>query len=235
MTRRLPLVLAAALALGPAAPASAQLIVHDPRSYASLIREAQTALDQLTELKAQVAEAKRLYDGFNTGSGAGRLAAALDAPALRRVVPDLDRYLAAADGDFSGMGGLGGSAARLRATERLFSASRDEPLGRELERRGDRAARDAAVGQAVAKAGADRLSGLEDLLAALDAAPNARAVMDLQARLAAEQALTANDQLRLQGLAMAQAGEARLEAQRDRERAAAAAQARLALYRRGFR
>ena len=44
--------------------------------------------------------------------------------------------------------------------------------------------------------------------------------MDLQARLQAEQALIANDQVRLQGLVMAQAAEDRVQQQRDRERAA---------------
>ena len=229
----LPLMCAAALAFS-ASPASAQLIVHDPTSYASLIREAQTALDQLTELKTEVAQAKRLYDGFNTASGAGSFAATLGSPALRDFVPDIDKYLAAARGDFSGLGDIGEAAATLRKAERLFTAPPDDALGQELERSGDRAARDAALGQAVVKAGSERLSGLQELLAALDAAPNARAVMDLQARIAAEQALTANDQMRLQGIAMAQAAEARLQAQRDRERAAAAADARIALFRRGF-
>ena len=40
-------------------------------------------------------------------------------------------------------------------------------------------------------------------------------------RLAAEQALIQNEQLRLQGLAVTQAAEARLEEQRSRERAEA--------------
>jgi type IV secretion system protein VirB5 len=77
-----------------------------------------------------------------------------------------------------------------------------------------------------------RLEGLQQLASALDTAPNARAVMDLQARFAAEQAMIANDQMRLQGLAMAQDAETRLQAQRDRERAEAQAAARLELFRR---
>lgn len=58
--------------------------------------------------------------------------------------------------------------------------------------------------------------------------------MDLQARIAAEQAMSLNDQMRLQGLAMAQDAEARLQQQRDRERAEAARQARMQRYRSGF-
>lgn len=227
-----PLALAGALAF--ATPASAQLVVHDPTSYASLLRQATTALDQLKELQAQVAEAKRLYDGFNTASGAGGLAALLKTPELRAFVPDVDKYVAAAQGDLAALGEIGRRAAEIRAGARLYTAPADDTIAQELERQGDRAARDLALGRAAAEAGGQRLKGLNDLLAALDAAPNARAVMDLQARIAAEQALSLNDQMRLQGLAMAQQAEARLQAQRDRERAAAQAEARLQLFRSTF-
>jgi type IV secretion system protein VirB5 len=231
---RLFMPLAVVLTLTTPLPASAQMIVHDPTSYASLIREAQTALDQLTELKAQVDEAKRLYDGFNTASGAGALAAALGTPQLRAFVPDIDKYVAAAKGDLTALGELGRKATDIRAAQRLFTAKADDLLGQEVERSGDRVARDLALGQEAASVGAGRLEGLQQLASALDVAPNARAVMDLQARLAAEQAMIANDQMRLQGLAMAQDAEVRLQAQRDRERAEAQANARLELFRRAF-
>lgn len=227
-----PLALAGALAFG--APAHAQLVVHDPTSYASLIRQATTALDQLRELQAQVGEAKRLYDGFNTASGAGALAGLLKAPELRAFVPDVDRYVAAAHGDLAALGEIGRRAASIRTDTRLYTAPADDAQGQDLERQGDRAARDLALGRAAAEAGGQRLRGLNDLLEALDSAPNARAVMDLQARVAVEQALSLNDQMRLQGLAMAQDAETRLQLQRDRERAAAARDARVARYRGGF-
>lgn len=233
MTHRF-LPLALVLTLSAPLPASAQMMVHDATSYASLIREAKTALDQLTELKNQVGEAKRLYDGFNTASGAGGLAAALGAPQLRAFVPDIDKYVAAAKGDLAGLGALGRKATDIRQAQRLFTAKADDLLGQEVERSGDRAARDLALGQEAAGVGAGRLEGLQQLASALDTAPNARAVLDLQARLAAEQAMIANDQMRLQGLAMAQDAEARLQAQRDRERAASEREARMQFYRKSF-
>jgi type IV secretion system protein VirB5 len=231
MKTSLALVLAGALAAG---PATAQVVVHDPVNYGSLIEQAQTALNQLNELKSQVGETKRLYDGFNTASGVNGLAPGLAIPQLRAFVPDIDAYLAAAKGDLGALGDIGHKARDIRQDQRLYTAPTNDLLGRDLERAGDRAARDLALGQQTVRAGAERLAGLQQLTAALDTAPNARALMDLQARLAAEQAMTANDQMRLQGLAMAQAAEDRLQAQRDRERAAADRQARMALYRRAF-
>lgn len=225
---------AAVLLLSGARPAAAQLIVHDPTSYGSLIQQAQTALNQLKELRTQVTEAQRLYDGFNSASNVNQLAQSLAAPQLRQFVPQIDSYVAAAKGDLAALGELGGKAQDIRRAARLFTAPADDAAGQDLERSGDRAARDAALGQEAASVGAQRLTGLQQLTTALDTAPNARAVLDLQARIAAEQAMTANDQMRLQGLAMAQAAEERLQRQRDRERAAAEAETRLQLFRRGF-
>lgn len=232
MRHLLALSLAASLAVAP--PASAQLVVHDPTSYASLLRQAGTALDQLQELKAQLAEARRLYDGFNSASGAGQLAGLLDAPELRAFVPDVDKYAAAARGDFGALGDLGRSADAIRRQSRLYTPVPGDALGEALSHKGDRAARDLALGRAAAEAGGHRLTGLQHLAGQLDSAANVRAVLDLQARIAAEQAMSVNDQMRLQGLAMAQEAEARLEAQQERERAKAARQARLQRYRAAF-
>lgn len=233
MIRIFRLGLSALLAIA-GTPASAQVIVHDPTSYGSLIAQAQTALSQLNELKAQVGEARRLYDGFNTASGVNGVASQLATPQLRAFVPDIDAYMAAAKGDLAALGEVGRKAAGIRQDQRLFTAKPDDSRGQDLERTGDRAARDLALGQQASRVGAERLAGLQQLTAALDTAPNARALMDLQARIAAEQAMTANDQMRLQGLAMAQAAEDRLQAQRDRERAAADREARMELYRSAF-
>ena len=216
-------------------PAKAQVMVYDATSYASLVRQAGTALDQLQQLKSQVAQTKSLYDGFNTASQAGLLAQGLNAPQLRSLAPDIDTYLAAAQGDLSLLGSLGQKAVALRTQSRLFTPAPGDEAGLDLDRAGDRAARDMALSQQVGTIAAARLSGLRELTAALDQAPNARAVMDLQTRLAGEQAMIANDQVRLQGLAMTQEAEARLAIQRDKERAKVARAARMKVYEETFR
>ena len=77
-----------------------------------------------------------------------------------------------------------------------------------------------AVGERVSQTADQRLQGLEQLREALSTAPNARAVLDLQARIDAEAAMIQNDQMRLQGVAIMQAADERLETQRQREAAA---------------
>jgi len=220
------------LSLGGAA--RAQEIVYDPTNYAKLIEQAQTALQQLEQLKNQVQQGQRLYDGFNRASGVNGLATLLESPQLRAVLPDASVFVSAAGGNLTALGQIGARAAQIRSTSRLYTAAIPDAASQALDASGNRAALGLALGQSVADAGAQRLAGLQQLQAALDAAPDARAVMDLQARLAAEQAMTANDQMRLQGLAMSQAAQERLAAQQQQERAAAASDARLQAYKAAF-
>lgn len=242
-TRSLLAAPAAALVLVLAAApgARAQQIVHDPTSYAKMVEEARTALQQLQALQAQVEQGRQLFDSLNDLSDVNALAGALGLPEVRNPLPDLAALRAAADGDLSALGRLAERADAIRAEHRLYTPpSGDLPAAEawyrdSLERAGARGARDLAVGEAIGEAADQRLEGLETLRRALDAAPNARAVMDLEARLAAEQALIQNEQVRLQGLALTREAEARLEEQRARERAEAARAARLDAYERAFR
>jgi type IV secretion system protein VirB5 len=214
--------------------AHAQLAVYDATSYAKLIEQATTAVNQLNELKTQVTQGQQVLSSLNDASGVSKIASALGVPSLRSFLPDTSALSVVVKGDFSALGAIGAKADAIRSANRLWTAQPDDPLGPDIEAAGQRAARDLALGQSVTDAGAERLEGLKDLQAAIDTAPNARAVLDLQARATTEQAMIANDQMRLQGIAMAQAAEDRLQAQRERERMLAAREARMAAYRQGF-
>lgn len=232
-TRLVAATAAIVIGLG-ATTAHAAMIVYDPTSYAKLIEQARTALDQLNELKAQVQQGEQLFASLNDASGVGRIASELGVPGLREFLPDVAAFSAAANGDLEALGAIGKRADEIRSANRLYTPADGDETGADLEAAGQRAARDLALGEAVSTAGADRLQGLKILQAAINTAPTARAVLDLQARAATETAMIANDQMRLQGLAMAQDAEDRLQAQRERERMAAAREQRMALYRAGF-
>lgn len=234
MKRKLVAATAAVTLVLADSAAHAQMIVHDPTSYVKLIAQAQTALDQLNELKTRVQQGKELFTSLNEASIVSAIAGQLGVPELREMLPDITALTAAGKGDLTALGKIGQRADEIRAQARLYTAPEGDGIGADVEAAGDRAARDLALGEAVATAGKERLEGLKELQAAIDTAPNARAVLDLQARAATEQAMIANDQMRLQGLAMAQAAEDRLQAQRERERMMAERAARMAAYKRGF-
>jgi len=232
--RRSILSIAVALTAMTAAPAHAQQVVYDPTSFAQMVKDARTAIEQLDSLKAQVQQGEELFASLNDLSNVNAIAERLGLPEIRNPLPDMATLRSAADGDLSALGELAERADAIRRETRVYTPDAPSAAADALERAGARTARDLAIGETVDRAATDRLQGLETLRRALDTAPNARAVMDLNARLAAEQALIQNEQVRLQGLALTQAAEARLEDQRARERIAAERSARMDAYRQAF-
>lgn len=232
--RRSILSIAVALAAVTAVPAHAQQVVYDPTSFAQMVKDARTAIEQLDSLKAQVQQGQELFASLNDLSNVNAIAERLGLPEIRNPLPDMATLRSAADGDLSAFGELAERADAIRRGTRVYTPAAPSAAADALERSGARTARDLAIGEAVDRSATDRLEGLETLRRALDTAPNARAVMDLNARLAAEQALIQNEQVRLQGLALTQAAEARLEEQRARERIAAERSARMDAYRQAF-
>lgn len=228
------LAIGAAVLLATAAPAHAQQLVYDPRALAQMIQDAKTALDQLQSLKTQVQQGQELLASLNTLSDVNAIAERLGVPEIRNPLPDTATLRSAANGDLSALGDLADRADAIRRDTRVYTASDATAVSEALERSGALTARDLAIGEAIGRSATGRLEGLETLKQALDTAPNARAVMDLSARLAAEQAMIQNEQVRLQGLALTQAAEARLEEQRARERAQKARDARMGVYRQAF-
>lgn len=227
-------LLAGVMALGLSTRAHAQLAVFDASNYAKAIEEATTALNQLHQLETQVTQGANLLNSLNVNSGVNALAGILQQPSLRTILPDINAFVAAGRGDLAGLGAISSAAQSIRTQNRLYTPAAGDVIAADIEAAGDRAARDLAAGEAVSTAAKTRLTGLQELQTALDSAGDARAVLDLQARIQAEHAMIANDQMNLQGVAMAQAAEDRLQQQRDRERMESDRDARMALYKAQF-
>lgn len=248
MRTRLLGAAAAGLMFAAAAPANAQMTVTDPGAYAHMLNQLKSAADQIRELQTQVQQGtdmirqgQELYDGFNKLTNVNSLAGVLNTPALRRYLPaevqDTSRLL---NGTLSNLGSIGTRATSIRDANRLFTpvtsglSTAEQFYQDSLIKSGDRAARDVALGESAYKTAGKRQAGLDELRLALNNAKSAKEVMDLQARISAEQALINNDQMQLQGLAMMQEAERRLAEQRDREARAAMNRQTMDDYRSGF-
>jgi len=245
MRRPILLTATALLVVTAAAPVRAEMVVTDPGAYAKMldqIREAQAQLSQLQEQVRQgteiIGQGQRLYDSLNQISNVNSIGGLLNTPAVRTLLPaefsDAQRLMSA---DINDLGSLTARATAIRDANRIYTPSDASGLTEAeqyyrdaLEKSGVRAARDMAVGERVTQTADQRLQGLEQLREALSTAPNARAVLDLQARIDAEAAMIQNDQMRLQGLAMMQAAEERLRRQRDEESAARRLEATVAVW-----
>lgn len=207
--------------------ASAQMIVHDQTAMMQMLKDAQTSLKQLHEMQKQLQEAQRLYDGLNKViTDPNSIGEVLNNPVIRGAMPEQADALGALarGGSINDLGDLSRRVGEVREAYRAFTpnpdgakSATDRYYENALENAGNRAARDLAVGERVYEASSVRLMGLEQLRRAISHAPNARAVMDLEARLAAETAMMQNELVRLQGLQMMQAAEEKLERQREAE------------------
>jgi type IV secretion system protein VirB5 len=234
MNRRLFAAACASAVVALSGTAYAQTIVYDPTSFAKILQQTQTALKQLQQLEQQVAQGQQLLTSLNQASNVNALATSLSQPQLRGFLPNAEAFVSAAQGDLTALGALGAKAQAIRSANQLYTPPPGDVAGADLLAAGNRAALNLATAESVGQAGAARLTGLQQLQGAISTAPTARAVLDLQARILAEQAMIANDQMRLQGLAMTQAAQEQMQVQRARERAAAASAARLADYQAAF-
>lgn len=235
MRPRLVAAATAALALIGSAPAHAfgLDIVSDPGAYARFATELQELQRHYMTLQQQLNQGKQLYDDFNKLTNVNSIADVLNNPALRQYLPpevrDTSRLL---NGSLSDLGSIGARATAIRNANRLFTPATSGLSASEqyyqdaLVKSGDHAARDIALGESAYTTASQRQAGLDELRLQLNKASTAKEVMDLQARIAAEQALINNDQMQLQGLTMMQDAERRMAEQRDREEAAARRQAR---------
>lgn len=223
------------LALGGASVARAQGIpVHDNASFLKLLEQSVTAGRQLEQLQQQVTQGGALLKQIGANSNINNVAQQLNA--LRSSVPQqlmtsvgLGNTTTANLGD---LGSISAAAQAIRQQNRLYTptfvpgqTNAEAFYQNTLEQSGNRAARDLAVGQQVSTIAGSRQAGLDQLRSQLDVAPDARAVLDIQARLQAENAMIANDNMRMQGIAMQQTAQDRLDAQRQREQAAKTADA----------
>lgn len=244
MRARLLGAAAAALSFAAAAPASAigfGEIVSDPGAYVRFAAELEELQRHYAELQKQVAQGKQLYDDFNKLTDVNNLAPRLNSPGLRRYLPDEVQDTARLlNGGLADLGSIGSRATAIRDANRIFTPATSGLSPAEqyyqdaLVKSGDRAARDIALGESAYRTAAERQAGLDELRLALNNAKTAKEVMDLQARIAAEQALINNDQMQLQGLAMMQDAERRLAEQRDREQRAVKYRQVMESYRAGF-
>ena len=232
----------AVLIFGATGQAHAQMAVFDSASYTKLLAETQTALNQLQQLEKQVQQGEslvtqggQLLTSLNQISNVNSLATVLSQPALRGFLPDANTYVSASSsgGSLTTLGVLGQAAQVLRTGYQIYAAPSGSAYA-SLNTSGNQVALNMATGQAVVQAGAQRLAGLQQLQAAIDTAPNARAVAEIEARLVAEQAMIANDQMRIQGLAMTQGAQTGALNQQNAEKAAQASQTRLSLYQAAF-
>ena len=214
------------LTLAGASGARAQIPVTDAGSLGQLIQQGITAASQLQQLQTQVQQGQTLLASLNPTSNINSVATLLQNPAVRNLLPASVSNLGnLTSTNLSSLGSISGAANAIRSANRIYTPPTDTSglsdsekyYNQALEDSGNRAARDLAAGQQVATVTDSRQTGLDQLRQQINAANNPTDILNLQARLQAEQAMISNDQVRLQGVQMQQAAQDRLAQQRAME------------------
>jgi len=226
MAPRKPALLAclSALILLTASPAGAE-IVFDPSVYArqfeqltELKKQVDTLTSQLKVAQDQLSQAKQLYDSFNKRTNANDIGALLNTPQFRKVLPqqfsDIERLVAGQSG-----GNFADAINHYLSQNRAYAGNSGNTYYQsELDRIARQTGAKHSLGQAVYDTASQRIDALEELRARISSATDAKEVLDLSARLQAEQALLQNDVLRMQGLAVIQQARTDMDGQREREK-----------------
>ena len=185
---------------------------------ANLAQTVQQVVNDITKINNQVQQIGQLQSQLASMNGVRGLGTILDNPLLRNYVPE-KAYALVNSVDTSGYAGLGGTAKALRDAGMVYNCA--DMAG------AARTACQAALAQPyqhkgllqdAMNAAANRLSQISSLMGRVDATSDQKAVLEIQARIGAENALLAHEMSQIQMLqGMADADE-RIARSRDRER-----------------
>lgn len=221
----LVLLTAAPLALAASAsPAAAQGIpVFDSSTYLQTLSTVTNTLKMIEQGKEQIQTATSELKSLQKLTDINSVASNLYDSSVRNIMPTTTMDAGTLfGGDLTQLGSLGSRASGIQSEYLLpGTTSADMAYNQALRDATGSAAATAAFGENTLSLTQTRMQGLDQLRARLDTATDPKDVMDLNARIAVEQAQLQNDMLKMQALQMAQSGRSQLS-----NAAAATAQAR---------
>ena len=203
--------------IGLAAPIAAQGIpVFDTTTYLQALQTARQTLTIVDQGRQQIQTAANQLQSLQKLTNMSEIASTLNLPQVRNLLPDANTDAATLlSGNLSRLGPLGNLASNIQARYRLSgtgSSDADAAYDLALRNATGAAATTAALGENTLNVTQARTQGLDQLRQQLASARDPKDVMDLQARIAVEQAQLQNDMLKMQAVQMAQAGAANLAA-----------------------
>jgi type IV secretion system protein VirB5 len=201
-----------------AAPrAQAQFAVIDLASVTQLIQQAQTLTQQLQAARAQLTQAQTLYQSMSGPRGMEQLLAGI----TRNYLPtDRAQLSAALQGSGSAYSALAADVNNTVAANAVLSSQQLAALPAAMQSQIGAARGAVALLQALAQEGlansSNRFGSIQQLINAIPTATDQKGILDLQARIGAEQGMLQNEQTKLQVLN--QAARSQVAALRQQER-----------------
>lgn len=212
------LLIAAALAGLPAHGFAQQGVpVFDAGAIAKHVEQIGKLTEQIKTMQAQLTQAKQLYESFNKLTDVNDVASLLSSDEFRKHLPkefgEIEKLVS------GGGGSLASVVDRYLDQNRAYQGGDANSFYRtELDRIARQTGAKHSIGQSVYDTASKRIDELEELRQKITTAKDAKDVLDLSARIQAEQAILQNEVLRMQGLAMVQQARGDMDGQRQKER-----------------
>jgi type IV secretion system protein VirB5 len=192
----------------------AQQAVIDVAAIGQLASQAATLGQQLTQMKNQVTQLKGSYDSFTGSRGLGTI---MNNPALRNYLPnDWQKvYDSVKQGGYAGLSGTAKTLYNQVYDSCQHITVQDQRLA--CESSAVKGAQDKGFALDAYGKAQDRMAQIDQLMAKVNDTQDPKAIAELQARIATEQANIQNEQTKLQMYAMVAAAEDKVQQQQHRE------------------
>lgn len=197
-------------------PAAAQGIpVFDSSSYLQALATVQHTATMIQQGEQQIQTAASTLNSLQKLTNVNSIASNLLQSQVRNILPNttIDTETLTS-GDLTRIGSLGTLATNIQSRFGLTpsGSDADEAYAQALRDSTGPAAATAAFGENTLSIAQTRMQGIDQLREQLSSAKDPKDVMDLQARISAEQAQLQNDMLKMQAIQLAQASEASMAA-----------------------
>jgi type IV secretion system protein VirB5 len=200
----------------------AAMAVVDIRAIAQMRSQLQALQNQLTTARNQLTQAQQQYQSMIGTRGMERL---LSGTARNYLPPDWAALEAAVRGAESSYNALASQVDSLLRGNAVLTPAQTAHLAAESRAQLEADRRSVAMMQVTSRqalqASSQRFTSLQGLIDAIPTATDTKAALDLQARIAAEQAMLQNEHTKLMVLHQAAMAEEKAQQQRARELAIA--------------
>jgi type IV secretion system protein VirB5 len=193
-------------------------IVQEVQQVQSLAQQVQTAQYQLATAQDQLTQARAELQAMTGGRGMERLLAGVARNYLPRNWSDLSGVLTGGAANYGALSNEVDAQVRANSVLPVAAVNALSVAERTLltdDRR--RAATAQALSREALSAASDRFASIQQLIGTIGTASDPKAILDLQARIQAEQGMVANETLKVRLLEQTRAAEESARRQRVRE------------------
>lgn len=221
--RKLVLIFAA---LAGSQAANAGIPVIDAANLANSLQQViawgqqyEQMVQQINQLQAQITQAQQTFNSLN---GIRGMASLVNNPALRTYLPpDWNQALNVMSSP-GGYTGLSGSITAIRDAAKLVNLAdtgldSGSSAGKAFVASQNQAATNRGLGEAGYASASNRITDIQTLLDKVNAAPDEKDILDLSARIQAEQAMVQNENTKLMIMTQLQQAQRDIAAQQARE------------------